>query len=85
LEMQRRAKTPRTQHPVEELIETLVNAKPNISGKELLRKLETYAGGDVILKINDREEIEPYDSSFPNIKISGLKNRLSRIKKKVSH
>ena len=83
-EMQRRALTPRTQHPVDELIEEIFKVNPQLSEKALLRKLEAEAGGDVILKINDLEEIEPCDTAFPNIKISGLKNRLSRIKKKIS-
>jgi hypothetical protein len=83
-EMKRRASTPRTKHPVDELIEEIVKANPQISEKELLRKLEAEAGGNVILKINDHQGIEPWESEFPNIQISGLKNRLSRIKKKVS-
>ena len=83
-EMKRRASTPRTKHPVDELIEEIVKANPQSSEKELLRKLEAEAGDNVILKINDNQEIEPWDSEFPNIQISGLKNRLSRIKKKIS-
>ncbi len=83
-EMKRRASTPRTKHPVDKLIKEIVNANPQISAKELLRKLEAEAGGEVILKINDNQEIEPWESEFPNIKISGLKNRLTRIKKNIS-
>jgi hypothetical protein len=83
-EMQRRASAPRTRHPVDDLIEEIVKANPKISEKELLRKLESEAGGVVILKINDLEEIEPCETEFPNIKVSGLKSRLSRIKNKIS-
>jgi hypothetical protein len=84
VEMQRRAKTPRETHPINELIQEIVRADTNISQKLLMRKLEAEAGGDVILKFNDHGEIEPCDSRFPSIKISGIKNRLSRLKNKFS-
>ena len=85
VEMQRRAKSPRETHPINELIDEIVRADTNISEKLLIRKLEAEAGGDVILKFNDHGEIEPNDSRFPSIKISGIKNKLSRLKNKFSH
>lgn len=85
VEMQRRAKSPRETHPINELIDEIVRADTKISEKLLIRKLEAEAGGDVILKFNDHGEIEPNDSRFPSIKISGIKNKLSRLKNKFSH
>ena len=82
-EMQRRAKAPRKQHPINELLENLVRTAPRLSEKIALRKLTAMAGGDVVAKVTN-EYIEPYDTTFPNVSVSGLKNRLNRIKHKVS-
>ena len=83
-EMRRRASAPRKSHPVDDLIEQIVRRQPTISQKLLLRKLELEAGGDVIANITDGEAIEPHDPDYSPLKVSGLKNRLSRIKKKIS-
>jgi len=74
----------RKQHPVHELIEQLVMKDPTISEKLLLRKLEAEVGGDVISAITDGGVIEPFDTDYPPLHVSGVKNRLSRIKKKIS-
>jgi hypothetical protein len=84
MEMRRRAKAPRVQHPVDDLIELILQKDPQLPTKLVIRELEANEGGDVILKINDSKEIEPRDSTFRNIKVSGLKNRISNIRKKVS-
>lgn len=84
-EMRRRASVPRKPHPVDELIEQLVRWNPSISEKLVLRKLEAEVGGDVISAITEGGVIEPFDTDYPAIEVSGLKNRLSRIKKKISH
>jgi hypothetical protein len=83
-EMRRRASVPRKLHPVDELIEQIVKRQPTISEKLLLRKLEGEVGGDVISTITDGGVIEPHDTDYPSLEVSGLKNRLSRIKKKIS-
>lgn len=83
-EMRRRASVPRKLHPVDELIEQFVRETPTISEKLVLRKLEAEVGGDVISAITDGGVIEPFDTDYPPLKVSGLKNRLSRIKKKIS-
>lgn len=83
-EMRRRASVPRKLHPVDELIEQVVRLQPTISEKLLLRKLEGEVGGDVISTITDAGVIEPHDPDYPSLEVSGLKNRLSRIKKKIS-
>jgi hypothetical protein len=83
-EMRRRASVPRKLHPVDELIEQFVRVQPTISEKLLLRKLEGEVGGDVISTITDGGVIEPHDPNYPQLKVSGLKNRLSGIKKKIS-
>jgi hypothetical protein len=82
-EMRRRASVPREQHPVDDLIEQFVLRDRSISEKLLLRKLENEVGGDVISAITDGGFIEPFDTDYPKLKVSGLKNRLSRIKKKI--
>lgn len=84
-EMRRRASVPRKPHPVDELIEQLVRRNPTISEKLVLRKLEAEVGGDVISAITDGGVIEPFDTDYKALKVSGLKNRLSGIKKKISH
>lgn len=84
-EMRRRASVPRKPHPVDELIEQLVRRNPTISEKLVLRKLEAEVGGDVISAITDGGVIEPFDTDYKALKVSGLKNRLSGIKKKFSH
>ncbi len=83
-EMRRRASVPREQHPVNDLIEQFVRQDPTISKKLLLRKLESEVGGDVISAITDGGFIEPFDTDYPKLKVSGLKNRLTTIKKKIS-
>ena len=83
-EMRRRASVPRKPHPVDELIEQLVRQNPTISEKLVLRKLEAEVGGDVISAITDGGVIEPFETDYPALEVSGLKNRLSRIKKKIS-
>jgi hypothetical protein len=83
-EMRRRASVPRRPHPVDELIEQLVRRNPTISEKLVLRKLEAEVGGVVISAITDGGVIEPFDTDYPSLEVSGLKNRLSRIKKKIS-
>jgi long-subunit acyl-CoA synthetase (AMP-forming) len=83
-EMRRRASVSRKQHPVDELIEQLVRRDPTISEKLVLRKLESEVGGDVISAITDGGVIEPFNTDYPSLEVRGLKNRLSRIKKKIS-
>jgi hypothetical protein len=77
----RRASTPRKPHPFDVLIEQIVRKKPGISEKELLRALDGHVGKGVIDEINDTE-ICFRDGRA--VAVSGLKDRLSAIKKKIS-
>ena len=83
-EMRRRASVPREPHPVDELIEQFWRQDPTISAKRVIRKLEMEAGGDVIATITAGDIIDPVDTAFPSLRVSGIDNRLSRIKKKNS-
>jgi hypothetical protein len=78
-----KAKQPRSQHPVTILIDEIVAAEPTITRHLLLRKLKGLVGGDVINTINSID-IEPTDPEFGPLKVSGLKDMLSRAKKKHS-
>ena len=80
-EQRRKAKMPRRQHPVDALIENQVQHNPDISEKELLRALEGQIGKGVILDI-DGEVIVVREDGFKPVRISGLKDRLSRLKRR---
>jgi len=79
----RKAKAPRKQHLVDELIEHEVIRNPNISEKELLRKLHGRVGWGVIESIESDEIITNDYPASPILKVSGLKDRLTRVKKRV--
>lgn len=74
-----KATTPRRKHPVDELIREILKKDPKITVTQLLSKL-TQSGEYRVFRI-DEGEIVPTDESFKPIKISGLKDRLYRIKK----
>lgn len=78
-----RALKPRKKHPIKALIEQIVAKRPQITDSELLEELRTEIGNGVILDI-DEEFIDPADINFSPIKISGLKDQLSRVKKSLS-
>ena len=81
-EQRRKAKLPRSKHPIDELIDDIVTQNPAISGHRLLIELRKMIGKGVIELIDDTH-IE-VASGAPDIKISGLKDRLTRAKKKLS-
>lgn len=80
-EQRRKAKVPRSQHPLDLLIEREVLRNPDISEKELVRTLEGQIGRAVIDEM-DGDQIDFRDGSKPR-KISGLKDRLSRAKRRL--
>ena len=82
-EQRRRASKPRKPPPLDELIERLMRAKPKISAKELVKELQREIGNGVILDMDDTEIILTEDQKTP-VKISGLKERRTRIKKKIA-
>ena len=82
-EQRRKAQTPKRANPVNSLIEQIVTRNPAISMKELLRTLHGQIGQGVIDDI-DEEYITPADGKFEEIKVDGLKDRLTRIKKKIA-
>lgn len=82
-EQRRRASTPRNLDPLQELIEKLVRDKPKISAKELEKCLHREIGRGVITHIVDNE-IELEGGRRASVKISGLKDRLTRAKQKIA-
>ena len=78
-----KAKYPRLSHPVSLLIRDIVVAEPTITEHLLLLKLKRMAGGDVVHVVTETE-IVPTDPAFSHLKVDGLKDRLSRIKQKLS-
>ena len=80
-EQRRKAKVPRSQHPLDLLIELELRSNPDISEKELVRALERQIGRGVIDEM-DGDQIDFRDGSKPR-KISGLKDRLSRAKRRL--
>ena len=79
-EQRRKAKMPRHQHPLDLLIEREVVRNPKISQQELVLALRKQIGKGVIDEIED-DQIYFQDGSRPK-KISGLKDRLSRVKRR---
>jgi hypothetical protein len=75
-----RASTPREKHPVKLLMEEIVDQNPSITEPELRVILKGHIGHGVIQDI-DEDAIDPVDDCFPSLKMSGLKDQLSRIKK----
>jgi hypothetical protein len=82
-EQRRKAQTPKRANPVNVLIEQMVTRNQTISVKELLRALHGQIGQGVIDDIDD-DYITPADGKFEEIKVDGLKDRLTRIKKKIA-
>jgi hypothetical protein len=78
-----KAKTPRRANPVDLLIEEIVARNPTISEKNLMVALNAEIGRGIILDI-DEESITPSDGNIKEIKVSGLKDRLTRIRKKFA-
>ena len=74
---------PREQDPLDQLIESIVAEIPNISAKELYRALYREIGKGVIANMNDNH-IDLADRSRGPVKVSGLKDRLTRAKRKIA-
>lgn len=73
----------RKRHPIVALIYQIARDQPTISAKELARTLEGPAGRRVIYSVTETE-LEPVDTNFRPIKITALKDHLSRAKKKIA-
>lgn len=84
LEQQRRASMPRRKSDsFGALIDCIVGENPTISENELVRRLRNEIGRDVILDMDDTEITLKEEGRLP-VRISGLKDRLTRAKKKIA-
>jgi hypothetical protein len=80
-----RARTERAPRPFDALLVQIVKANPTISAKGLERTLGAEVGKGVIFTIDEDEgEIILCDDKAKPIKTAGLKDRLTRLKKKYS-
>ena len=91
------AKTPRSPHVLDDIIERIVEKKSDITCKELLEKLEYMDGNGIISNIDppgstiEEEKSRSIDFEHQDhrktisLKISGLPQRLSRIKKSLKN
>lgn len=82
-EQRRRASLPRKVDPLQQLIEQIVRSRPKISCKELERALRGEIGKGVIFDI-DETEISLIDDKRAPVPLSGLKDRLTRAKRKIA-
>jgi hypothetical protein len=73
----------RRQHPIVALINRITRDHPKISLKELERTLRGAVGGGVIYNVTDTA-LEPEDTEFRPLPLSGLKDHLTRAKKKIA-
>lgn len=73
----------RKQHPIVALIEKIVRDRPKISAKELERELDRLVGDSEIYGATDTA-FEVADTKFRAIGRSGLKDHLTRAKKKIA-
>ena len=83
-EQRRKASTPRDPHPIDTLILSILNAEPNLTVRQIEWKLKAKirSGMDFII---DGGLIISTDNSHKSIRLSGLKDRITRLKKKYSH
>ena len=65
------------------LIEKIVVREPSISARQLENQLETYQGIDIIEDIEDGSIWFTNGDSLKEAKLSGLKDRLLRAKRKL--
>lgn len=78
----RRASTERKAHPLDDLIAGFVKRDPDISANVVIEKLEASAP-DALLSSVEGGQIVFTDLSLISLEVSGIPNRLSRIKKKL--
>ena len=83
LEQRRRASRPRKRDPLQALIEGIVATRPKISEKELLRLLRSNISRGVIEYVDDTNIVLEEGPPF-TVKLSSLKDRLTRTKKKFA-
>ena len=76
-----KAKKPRRPHPVVALIQTIVAENPCIDHNQLLHTLRRRCGGEVIDEIADGKI---FAKNGRSLSVAGLKDQLSRAKKKQS-
>ena len=76
----RRASTKRKPHSLDNVINKMVERAPDISAKAVVEKLKALAPCDFIQSVEDGE-IFFTDTTVPELRVSGIPNRLSRIKK----
>ena len=71
---------PKTAHPLNELLNSWLDQEPKMTKKGAMKRLRKEAGGDVIFWV-DEETIYLVDLSFAPVEVSGLSQRLYRLKK----
>ena len=79
----KRAKADRSNHPLAKIIKEIVLEDAAIDGQKLLQKLKRLCGGGELKHIDD-DEIHFQNPKIKSVKVKGLKDRLSRAKKKYS-
>lgn len=77
-----RAKAERTKNPLVKIIEQVIQENPAIDGHKLLLKLKRLCGEGVLTHI-DAEKIHFEDPGIKPVKVTGLKDQLSRAKRKI--
>jgi hypothetical protein len=78
----RRASTKRKPHPLDNVISKMVERKPKISAKEVIEKLEESVPDALVSSVEDGQ-IFFTDLSLIPLEVSGIPNRLGRIKDKL--
>ena len=90
------ATTPRATHPIDLVIRQIVDCEPHVTQGLLLRRIRAQAGRGVVesvddgviyfntQQINSKRDGHPVLKAVRSIMISGLKDRLSRIKNSPS-
>ena len=71
--------------PLQKYILKLLETRPDITSAQLLKELKNKVGGDLIYSIEHNSiSFWSHPDKFKDAKISGLKDRLSRAKKKIN-
>ena len=71
--------------PLQKYILKLLETRPDITSAQLLKELKNKVGGDLIYSIEHNSiSFWSHPDKFKDAKISGLKDRLGRAKKKIN-
>jgi hypothetical protein len=82
-QLARKGAAAKKRNPLQELIETLVEKQPTVSLKSLITDLKYAVGGGVVEDVSDGQIcFIGHDNETKSVKISGLKHRLTRARKR---